>query len=74
MDKREFNAITFLLCLMFGILLVLMFLFLLEGKKIRGELKHSTRENQKTLLVLREEREKFERVLKQLKETEDDRK
>ncbi len=64
MDKREFNAITFLLCLLFGILLVLMFLFLLEGRKMKGELKNSTRENQKAALVLREEREKLERLLK----------
>jgi hypothetical protein len=72
MDKREFNAITFLLCLVIGILLVLMFLFLLEDRKMKGELKNSTRENQKAALVLREEREKLERVLKQLKEKEND--
>jgi uncharacterized membrane protein (DUF106 family) len=72
MDKREFNAITFLLCLVIGILLVLMFLFLLEDRKMKGELKNSTRENQKAALVLREEREKLERVLKQLKEKESD--
>jgi uncharacterized membrane protein (DUF106 family) len=72
MDKREFNAITFLLCLVIGILLVLMFLFLLEDRKMKGELKNSTRENQKAALVLREEREKIERVLKQLKEKEND--
>jgi uncharacterized protein YpmS len=70
MDKREFNAITFLLCLLFGILLVLMFLFLLEGRKMKGELKNSTRENQKAALVLREEREKLERLLKLVNNTE----
>jgi uncharacterized membrane protein len=69
MDKREFNAITFMLCLLFGILLVLMFLFLLEGRKMKGELKNSTRENQKAALVLREEREKMERLLKLVSNT-----
>ncbi len=70
MDKREFNAITFLLCMVIGILLVLMFLFLLEDRKMKGELKNSTRENQKAALVLREEREKLERLLKLVNNTE----
>jgi hypothetical protein len=46
-----------------------MFLFLLEGRKMKGELKNSTRENQKAALVLREEREKLERLLKLVNNT-----
>lgn len=72
MDKRESNAIIFLLCIVVGVLLVLMFFFLLEGKKMKGQLNHSTRENDRSALALRESREKLERILKQLKEKEND--
>jgi len=54
------------------VLLVLMFFFLLEGKKMKGQLNHSTRENDRSALALRESREKLERILKQLKEKEND--
>jgi predicted PurR-regulated permease PerM len=70
MDKRESNAIIFLLCLVIGVLLVLMFFFLLEGKKMNGQLNHSTRENDRSALALRESREKLERLLKAVQDTE----
>jgi predicted PurR-regulated permease PerM len=70
MGKRESNAIIFLLCLMVGILFVLLFFFLLEGKKMKGQLNHNTRENEKAALALRDSREKLERLLKSVKPTE----
>lgn len=68
MDKRESNAIIFLLCLIIGVLFALLFLFLLEGAKMRGQLLHSTRENDKSALALRDSREKLEKLLKAVSE------
>jgi cell division protein FtsB len=72
MGKHEQNAIIYLLCVVIGILLVLLFFFLLEGMKMDARLNHSRKEHDKSALVLREQREKMERLLKQLKEKEND--
>jgi uncharacterized membrane protein len=69
MDKREANAIIYMLSLIIGILLILIFLFLLEWKKLDGRIKHSTREHDKAALVLREQREKMQKLLKTLEES-----
>jgi uncharacterized membrane protein (DUF106 family) len=74
MDKRESNAIIFMLCLIVGILFVLLFFFLLEDRKMKSQLQHNTHENQKAALALRESREKLEKLLKTLKELDDGRK
>lgn len=70
MGKRESNAIIFLLCLVIGILFALLFFFLLEGAKMKGQLQHSTRENDKSALALRDSREKLEKLLRSVKPTE----
>lgn len=70
MDKRESNALIFLLCLIVGILFALLFLALLEAGKFKGKLDSSTHENQRAALALRESREKLERLLKAVEKTE----
>lgn len=70
MGKRESNALIFLLCLIIGILFALLFLALLEAGKYKGKLDHSTRENDRAAIALRESREKLERLLKAVKATE----
>lgn len=70
MGKRESNALIFLLCLIVGVLFALLFLGLLEAGKYKGKLDHSTRENDRAALVLREERKKLERLLKTVNDTE----
>jgi CBS domain containing-hemolysin-like protein len=70
MGKRESNALIFLLCLVIGVLFALLFLALLEAGKYKGKLDHSTRENDRAALVLREERKKLERLLKTVNDTE----
>lgn len=70
MGKRESNALIFLLCLIVGVLFALLFLGLLEAGKYKGKLDHSTRENDRAALVLREERKKLERLLKTVHDTE----
>lgn len=64
MDKRESNAIIFLLCIVIGILFVVLFFALLEGGKLKGQLNNSRRENDKAALALRDSREKMEKLLK----------
>lgn len=70
MDKRESNALIFLLCLIVGILFALLFFALLEAGKFKGKLDSSTRENVRAALALRESREKLERLLKAVQDTE----
>lgn len=70
MDKRESNALIFLLCLIVGILFALLFLGLLEAGKYKGKLDNSTQENQRAALALRESREKLERLLKTVRDAE----
>ena len=70
MGKRESNALIFLLCLIIGVLFALIFFALLEAGKYKGKLDHSTRENTRAALALRESREKLERLLKAVQDTE----
>lgn len=70
MGKQESNALIFLLSLIVGILFALLFLALLEAGKYKGKLDHSTRENDRAAIALRESREKLERLLKSVKATE----
>ena len=70
MGKQESNALIFLLCLIIGILFALLFLALLEAGKYKGKLDHSTRENDRAAIALRESREKLEKLLKAVKSTE----
>lgn len=72
MGKHENNAIIYLLCVLVGIGLVLMFFFLLEWKRMNKELQHHSREADKSALVMREQREKLEKLLKTLKEKSND--
>lgn len=70
MGKQESNALIFLLSLIVGILFALLFLALLEAGKFKGKLDSSTRENVRAALALRESREKLERLLKAVQDTE----
>lgn len=62
MAKHEDNAITFLLCLVIGILLILIFFALLRMATLDSQLLRSKREVDKAIVLLREEREKFKAV------------
>lgn len=62
MAKHEDNAITFLLCLVIGILLILIFFALLRMATLDSQLLRSNREVDKAIVLLREEREKFKAV------------
>lgn len=70
MAKHDNNAIIFLLCLVIGILFVLMFFFLLRMTTLDASLVRNKREAEKAALVLRDEREKLEKLLKSVKPTE----
>lgn len=77
MDKREANAIIYLLCLVLGILFVLLAYVLLRLMTVDASLAQSDRQNrknreetQRATMLLRDEREKFERLLKALQPAE----
>jgi len=63
MAKHEDNAIIFLLCIVIGILLVLLFFALLRMEKLDSNLVRNNREVNKAITLLREEREKFKKEL-----------
>jgi hypothetical protein len=63
MAKHEDNAIIFLLCIVIGILLVLLFFALLRMEKLDSNLVRNNREVNKAIVLLREEREKFKKEL-----------
>jgi hypothetical protein len=63
MAKHEDNAIIFLLCIVIGILLVLLFFALLRMEKLDSNLVKNNREVNKAIVLLREEREKFKKEL-----------
>ena len=70
MDKRESNALIFLLCLIIGILFALLFFALIEAGKYKGKLDGSTRENDRAAIALRESRKELEKLLKSVKQAE----
>jgi cell division protein FtsB len=72
MAKHENNAVIVLLTVLFLILFVVMAFFLLRLMTVNKELEHQQRESAKTALVLRDEREKFEKLLKTLKQKEEE--
>jgi len=63
MAKHEDNAIIFLLCIVIGILLVLLFFALMRMEKLDSNLVRNNREVNKAIVLLREEREKFKKEL-----------
>ena len=62
MAKHEDNAIIFLLCIVIGILLVLLFFALLRMQTLDSNLVRNNREVNKAIVLLREEREKLKAV------------
>lgn len=70
MGKREDNAVIVFLGVLVGIALPLIFFLVLRLDVVEGRLRKSTRENDKSAMVLREEREKLEKLLKSVKPTE----
>lgn len=70
MVKHLNNAVIFMLCLVIGILCLVVFVMVLKFATQEGERKRDRRENEKAALVLREEREKLEKLLKTVKPTE----
>ncbi len=70
MAKHLDNAVVYLLCVVIGILGVLLFFLVLKFYKQEGDFKHTRRETEKDALVLRDEREKLERLLRTVKTTE----
>lgn len=64
------NAVTIFLGVLVMCLCAVVFLMLVKFAKQEGESKRQRQENQKAALVLREEREKFERLLKTVENTE----
>lgn len=71
MAKPDNNAVIFLLSIVIGILFVLIAFFLLRLMTLDAALRHNKRESDKAALVLRDEREKMEKLLKVLKEKDE---
>jgi len=63
MAKHEDNAIVFMLCLVVGVLMVLLFFVLLRMETLNSQLVRNKREVDKAVVLLREEREKFKKEL-----------
>ena len=59
MAKHEDNAIIFLLCIVVGICMVVMFFLLLQLMTVDKQLIHHKREVERVIVMLREEREKL---------------
>jgi hypothetical protein len=72
MAKRDDNAVIVFLCIVIGILFVLFAFLLLRLMTVDKALVHNKRESDKAALVLRDERERFEQLLKAVKLTEKD--
>lgn len=70
MAKHENNAVIYLLCVVIGILFVLLTFVLLRLMTVDSSLIHNKREADKAALLLRDEREKFEKLLRTVKITE----
>lgn len=70
MSKPENLGIIVFLGLLVGCLCTVVFVMLFKFAKQEGESKHQRRENEKAALVLREEREKLEKLLKTVRPTE----
>ena len=70
MAKHEDNAVIALLIFVILILFVVLGYVLLRLMTVDKQLEHNQRESNKSALVLREEREKLERLLKTVKLTE----
>lgn len=70
MAKHADNAVIALLIFVILILFVLFGYVLLRLMTVDKQLQHSQRENNKAALVLRDEREKFEKLLKAVRPTE----
>ena len=69
LKPQNLGVIVFLGVLV-GMLCTLVFWMVLKFYKQEGEFKHNRQEAQKAALVLREEREKLERLLKAVEKTE----
>lgn len=72
MAKHENNAVIALLIFTVLILTVILAYFLLRLMTVDKQLERNQRESAKTALVLRDEREKLEKLLKALSKTEDE--
>lgn len=72
MAKHENNAVIALLIFTVLILTVILAYFLLRLMTVDKQLERNQRESAKAALVLRDEREKLEKLLKALSKTEDE--
>lgn len=70
MAKHEDNAVIALLIFVILILFVVLCYVLLRLMTVDKQLQHSQRENNKSVLVLRDERKKLEELLKAVRPTE----
>lgn len=70
MSKPDNLGVIVFLGVLVMCLCTVVFVMLLKFAKQEGESKRQRQENQKAALVLREEREKFERLLKTVDTTE----
>ena len=71
MGKSESNAMIIFHGIVLGILLVVIAFFLFKLMVVNKKLDLSTEANHKAVILLRDEREKTEKLLKQLKEKEE---
>jgi hypothetical protein len=72
MGKREDNAVIVFLGVLVGIAVPLIFFLVLRLDIVEGKLRKSTRDNDKSALILREERKRLEEVLERLKKEKDE--
>jgi hypothetical protein len=61
MAKHDDNALIALLCVVIGILFVVFVFVLMRLMTVDASLRHSKREVDKAIILLREEREKFKK-------------
>jgi hypothetical protein len=61
MAKRDDNAVIALLCVVIGILFVVLVFVLIRLMTVDASLRHNKREVDKAIILLREEREKFQK-------------
>jgi len=72
MAKHEDNAVIALLIFVVLVLSIILAYFLLRLMTVDKQLEHHQRESAKTALVLRDEREKLEKLLKALSKVEEE--
>jgi hypothetical protein len=72
MAKHENNAVIALLVFTVLILTVILAYFLLRLMTVDKQLEHQQRESAKSALVLRDEREKMEKLLKAMSKVEEE--